>query len=220
MAFWNGLRLITGSQELLILLLIGIGIGALLYFVLIRKWTYFLTFEHELTHAIMSLLFLRKVTRFRVTRYEGGVVYHSGGFGGDFGNIMITLAPYYFPTFTVVALLFQPLIPPKFISIYIVFVGFTLIFHHLSTVLEIRDNWHSHTFAEAGSGKQVNSDIGRSGFLFSFIFILTMTLFFNALILWFVKYSYRGVIPLSKDVFNDSVTVIHTLFFKLISLIS
>jgi hypothetical protein len=218
-ACWDGIQLIINDHDLLKFFLIGIAVGELIYFLFLRRWNYFLTFEHELTHAIMSLLFFRKIEKFIATRNDGGVVYHSGGFGGEFGNTMITLAPYYFITFTFLAVLFMPLVPQKFVSYYICFTGATWIFHHLSTVRELRNNWSSRTFAEAGSGAMRTTDIASSSFLFSFVFILTMTFFFNGLIFWFLKYSYSGIIPFLKFILSDSLSVFNIIITKLTGLI-
>lgn len=219
-AFYNGISMIGKSPDNLRLFVTGLAAGGLIYFLILRKWNHFLTFEHELTHAVMSWMFLRRVTRFIATKHNGGVVYHSGGFGGEFGNVMITLAPYYFPTFTIILLLFQPLIPLRFHAVYIIMVAATLIYHHLSTWRELRINWHSDTFTEAGTGNPTSSDIARSGFTFSFIFVLTLTLFFNAMVFWLTKYSYSGFIALVKDVFNDSFSIFYFLITKIVSWIT
>jgi hypothetical protein len=214
-ALWDGILLVYGDSFILKYSLIGIVSGGIIYFLLIHRWNHFLTFEHEFTRAFMALMFFRKINKFIATKYEGGVVYHSGGFGGEFGDIMITMAPYFFLTFTMIALLFQPLVPPKFSSVYILFIGFTFIFHHLSTIRELRINWNSNTFPEAISGRIRITDIASSGFVFSFIFILAMTLFFNALTFWFLKYSYSGFIPFMKEVFSESLLFFNILLDKI-----
>lgn len=213
-AFWDGINIIIASHELLKLFLIGVGIGALIYSLLLRKWNYFLTFEHEFTHAFMSLLFFRRIDSFVVTGNEGGYVQHSGGFGGEFGNIMISMAPYFFPTFTIILLLFQPLIPQKFLPEFIAAVGFTFMFHFLSTAREIVNNWSSGTFTRAGGYEIMQTDIARTGFVFSFIFIITMTLFFDALVFWFLKYGYYSFISMSKVVFAGSLFIYKILMVK------
>jgi hypothetical protein len=219
-AFWDGLNLIIREPFLLKFILIGICSGCLIYFILLRKWNYFLTFEHELTHAFMSLLFLRKIQKFIVTKYEGGYIQHSSGAGGEFGDIMIKMAPYYFPTFTIIGLLFQPLIPANYKAIFIIFIGFTLIFHHLSTLKETIENWTSKTFTEAGGRNIVQTDIASTGFVFSFIYILTMTLFFNALVFWFLKYSYGCLLPLMKEVLSETLHIYGLIFSKVSGQIS
>jgi hypothetical protein len=218
-SFWDGILLVAGDSFILKYSLIGIVSGGIIYLLLIRRWNHFLTFEHELTHAFMALLFFRKIHRFIATKNDGGVVYHSSGFGGEFGDIMITMAPYFFLTFTMIALLFQPLIPQKYLSVYIWFIGFTFIFHHLSTIRELKINWNSDTFPEALSGRTRITDIASSGFVFSFIFILSMTLLFNALTFWLLKYSYSGFVPFVKEVFSESLNIYKIIFIKLSSII-
>jgi hypothetical protein len=158
MAFWEGLKMINSDSLLLKFLIIGIAIGTIIYIVLLGRWNYFLTFEHEFTHAFMSLLFFRSIERFIVTSREGGYVRYSGGFGGEFGNIMISLAPYYLPTYTIILLLFQPLIPPNFLPVFFAASGFTFVFHFLSTAKELKQNWSSESFNIARTNDQTNND--------------------------------------------------------------
>jgi len=61
-------------------------------------------------------------------------VEYSGGFGGKFGNLLITMAPYFLPTFSIMAVLFIPLVRPQNIFYYLVFIGFTLVFHIMNSV--------------------------------------------------------------------------------------
>ncbi|HLP71801.1 MAG TPA: M50 family metallopeptidase [Bacteroidales bacterium] len=218
-AFWEGLKLLPADPAMIKFLIIGVVTGTGIYFLLLRRWNYFLTFEHEFTHAFMSLLFFRRINRFVVTGNDGGYMQHSGGFGGEFGNIMITMAPYYLPTFTIILLLFQPLIPSKFMPAFIAAAGFTFVFHFFSTSREIKQNWSADVFNPAGNSEFMKTDIARSGFVFSILFILTMTLFFDALVFWILKYSYHGFMPLVRNVIHDSLFFHKSLFAWIFQLI-
>lgn len=56
--------------------------------------------EHELTHALFAILTFHKIVGMEIEQDRGGHVQLSGS-----GNWLITLAPYFFPTFAVVVLL-------------------------------------------------------------------------------------------------------------------
>src|SRR4051812_39189504 len=71
---------------------IGAAGFAILWFLLRRRLQFFLTFEHELTHPITGLLFLKWPKRLHVHESEGGFVETYGG------NFMISLTPYFVPT--------------------------------------------------------------------------------------------------------------------------
>ena len=96
----------------------GITLGAMVTHFILLRIDGLDTFEHELAHALVALLFLRQITRFVSTRSSGGYVQHSGGFGGELGNHMIGLAPYYLPTFTIASVLFRPIVPMSWFPIF------------------------------------------------------------------------------------------------------
>ncbi len=62
-------------------------------------WSWLETFEHELTHLIFGLLFLKLPVGFKVSAHSGGEVRHVGR--GTTGQTWITLAPYFFPTVSI-----------------------------------------------------------------------------------------------------------------------
>lgn len=75
----------------------GFAVWLLLYFLLPRPmWTYVL--GHELTHAIWGLLMGAKVSRLKVSDRGGSVTLTKS-------NTLITLAPYFFPFYTVLTLI-------------------------------------------------------------------------------------------------------------------
>lgn len=191
--FWKGFISLFGNEELLIPLIIGIILGTLFSFTLVKKYSQIATFEHELTHAIVALLFFRKITKFVVTGHDGGYVRHHGGFGGDFGDLNITLSPYFLPTFTFLLVFIRPFLPLEYLFFYDIFLGFTLGYHFFSTLNELRRNWHQKHFQQALSYKMTQSDIGKSGYVFSIIYILTMTLLIHGGIFWMFTNSFSGL---------------------------
>ncbi|MBK8812588.1 MAG: hypothetical protein IPN69_17910 [Acidobacteria bacterium] len=62
-------------------------------------WSWIETFEHELTHLLIGLLFLKMPVGFRVSAHGGGEVKHVGW--GTTGQTWVTLAPYFFPTVSI-----------------------------------------------------------------------------------------------------------------------
>lgn len=72
--------------------IVGFVAFAVLWRMFRRRFELFCTFEHEITHVLFGLLFLKLPRSFKVTRHEGGQVTMLGT------NFVITLAPYFFPT--------------------------------------------------------------------------------------------------------------------------
>ncbi len=86
---------------------------------------------HELTHALWGLLFGAAPTRLRVSA-AGGSVHLSKT------NVLITLAPYFFPFYTFVVavaalIVFAFVRPLPFLPLWMFLVGFTWAFHALFT---------------------------------------------------------------------------------------
>jgi hypothetical protein len=140
------------------------------------------TFEHELTHALVALVFLRPIARFVATRRSGGYVQHGGGFGGWIADDFIGFAPYVVPTFTVAAVLARPLVPAGWFPYYDVGIGATFGFHLRSTIDETARNWSAQPF-QAAHGEWTLTDIGQRGFAYSVCFIATLTLAIHGLLL-------------------------------------
>jgi len=121
-------------------ILIPFTVGLVAYFILWkmlftrRLWGSWLpTFEHELTHTLFALITLHKVTDFHTSYEKGGHVRYIGGPG----NWLITIAPYFFPTFVVLLLVahfYFPLLPR---DLFILLLGFVVSFHLVSTLIEI-----------------------------------------------------------------------------------
>lgn len=212
MVFVNGLGFVFASPDLWVSLLLGFLPGVLLYYVVFQRISGFDTFEHELTHAIVALLFFRKIIRFVTTGDEGGYVSHSGGFGGQFGDDMIGLAPYYLPTFTLLSALVYPALPRTWFPWFTIWLGATLAYHTLSTLRETAQNWTGSAFRSAGTGEWTLSDIGRRGFFFSAVFIFTFTLIFHSLIFWLISRGYASLSLWTKMLWDTSMAFYAKLF--------
>lgn len=202
--FRDGVVMIANNPDLLYPLLAGAVAGIIIYRLFIRRNYALLTFEHELTHAVMGLLFFRKITEFISTRSRGGYVRHTSGFGGEFGDTMISMAPYFFPTFTVLTALLRPVIPAAGFPWFDGLIGFTIAFHFLSTFSEIRQNWSSKQFTLAGTNVLTQTDLARTGFLLAFLFIVTLTLFFHGMVFGMLSEGYSGFVPFVSNVFQTS----------------
>jgi hypothetical protein len=164
--------LFLGVSSLVLPIAVGTFAGILLDQFVFHRVPVVETFEHELTHAIVALMFFRRVTGFTV-RKRGGTVSHQGGFGGQFGTDCIGLAPYVLPTFTVLSILARPFVPAPWFPWYDGWIGLTFGYHLWSAIDEIRESWTKRRFVSAGTGEVTQTDIARRGFVYSAIFIAT-----------------------------------------------
>jgi hypothetical protein len=133
----------------------------LLYLLVLRSGKAFAQlFEHELGHLFLAKLFWRRILRFSVDaeRGKGEVAYEPGS------NSLITLAPYYFPVFTIPLLMAKPVLYPRFDRAFDFLIGLTLAFHYVGLLREFRLR---------------QDDIKRVGLLFS----IGVTFFLNLLFL-------------------------------------
>jgi len=89
------------------------------------------TFEHELTHAIFAWLTFHRVVGLRATWRDGGEIRYRGR-----GNWLITIAPYFFPTITVLFLVVLLVWPGEQGLWADVVIGLTAAYHGTSTWLE------------------------------------------------------------------------------------
>ena len=101
------------------------------------------TFEHELTHLVIGLLFLKKPRSFVVTRHEGGSVTLTGG-----KNFVVTLAPYFFPTISYLLLPLAFLAPRDWLPVFLGLLGASVAFHLASGWAEL--HWRQTDLHEAG----------------------------------------------------------------------
>jgi len=155
-----------------------------------RKWYGLETFDHELAHAVVSLLFFRRVERFVVTSRRGGLVAHSSGFGDDFGDIAITLAPYFFPTITLGLVLVKPFFW-QYGSLIDFFIGLTFSFFAFRAISDAMDGYRRRRFVNV-QGVWARSDVTVKGAIFSFIYMIFFSIFFQGIILAGLRNGYEG----------------------------
>ncbi len=168
-----------------------------------RRVPFIETFEHELTHAVAALMFFRRVTGFRV-RGGSGAVQHVGGFGGRLGDDFIGLAPYVLPTFTVVSVLVRPFLGLAWFPWFDGWIGFTFGYHLWSSLDETRQAWTRRAFSSAADGEVTQSDIARRGFIYSFIYIATVTIAIHGVLLAILVNGYSGVPPWAREVWDTT----------------
>lgn len=139
--------------------IMAFGVGGIIFF--FSWWFYFSrragfwgTVHHELTHALFALLFLRKVHSISASRRRGGLIRMEGG------NLMIALAPYFFPLLSMIIISLKLLAQPEF-QIYL---SFLLGFSYLGFVFNVVREFHAY-----------QPDLQIGGFFLSIIYIF----FFN-----------------------------------------
>ncbi len=220
LAFWNALIVIASDKDLWIPLICGFILGIPFYFMVIKKIYVISTFEHELTHALVALFFFRRIHKFIVTSKRGGQVQYSGNFGGEFGNLLIGLAPYYLPTLTLIAVLVRPFLPPDWFPWYDGFIGATFAFHIFSTVDETKLSWTKRTFKGAGDNQKTRSDIGKVGYIFAFLVITGFGIFLLGFSLQLIGSGYAGTWHFLKHVGMSSYAVYDSLIREIYAYIA
>lgn len=164
--------------------LYGFGAFIPLGVIWLRKAHFFSTFEHELTHLLVGLLFFKKPAGFAVSESQGGITSLYGG------NFLIALAPYFLPTFAYILLPFYLIIDPRFHLFYFAVLGLLTSYHIFSTAQEF-------------SYKQ--SDIIKSGKVFStFFLIFTNILVYGFLIAFIIGGFKEGGLFLKTGFFESS----------------
>ncbi|MBH66706.1 MAG: hypothetical protein CL784_09385 [Chloroflexi bacterium] len=142
------------------------------------------TWEHELTHALFCLLTLTKVRGFHAdekpykltrsnsaTSYSGHVTHdHVGGWRG----MLITLAPYFFPTFAIALLLLRLVVNDGFQPVVDVLIGVTFGYYAINRIKDIKN-----AVRVAGRDSAGEHDFQRHGVPVS----LAFTVFANLIIM-------------------------------------
>jgi len=112
---------------------IGIYIALWIFIFSSGKGSWFLTLEHELTHVIFALLTFHKIVDFKASNYSGG---HTVFSGVSRGNWLITIAPYFFPTFSMVIVGLLYFAKSSYYYILVAILGYSIIYHIHSTIEE------------------------------------------------------------------------------------
>jgi len=171
-------------------LLGGVVLGGAIHVLALRRIPGFLTLQHELKHAAVALLFLRRIHRFRVTLRSGGVLEYGQGLGGTFGNHTIALAPYFLLPTAVLCALVLPLLPHQ--GWHEILFGALLGIDLLNVFHDLRRNW-SKDAVPMMDGSVVRTDIGQRGYLFTAATVAFWGLALLVLSLGLVTTGYRGM---------------------------
>ena len=118
-----------------------------------RRGNWFFTIEHELTHVLFALLTFHKIIDFKASDRNGGHILFSGVGGG---NWLITISPYFFPTYSMIVIISIYFFEPRFYPFLVMLLGYSMLYHIHSTYYEISLN---------------QPDIKEAGIIFSFLFL-------------------------------------------------
>lgn len=154
----------------------------------LKPTSFFATFEHELTHNFWAFFTLHKTRSFSVKSNGEGAVEFEGK-----GNFMITLSPYFFPTFSIIILPFRDLLKEWAMMPYFIVFGIVLAYHTVTSIKETH------------SGQ---SDLKRNGLFFSYVLIILGNIVFLGLAISFTQDGWSGI----GKYFADSLNVFVELF--------
>ena len=99
-------------------------------------------------------------------------------------------------------MLVRPLVDRPYILFFDLLVGCTFGLHAIGSIREIWRNWTRRTFVGAWSGVERKTDIAHSGFVFSFIYIVTVTLAIHGLLLSVLAIGYSGILSWANVVLD------------------
>ena len=145
---------------------IGLALSYLLVYRRKNKLTFYMTFEHELTHNIWAVLTFNKPTGFHVNEDGSGLFQFE--IGSNHSRIFITLAPYFFPTSCMIWLIFYEFFKIEYHLIYFLLMG--LFFGY--QFFRIQADFGPH-----------QTDIQKFGMTLSLLFIIPLYIIFFGLII-------------------------------------
>lgn len=137
-------------------------------------WSYLQTLEHELTHLLVGLLFLKIPVGIRVSAHEGGEVRQIGL--GTTGQTWVTLAPYFFPTVSLAVLIFAYFADLSS-GLLLGILGWTTVFHLVT-------NWSETSFRQP--------DLQKAGLLKTLLILPVMNLICYGSVLAFAAGGGKG----------------------------
>jgi hypothetical protein len=163
----------------------GFVLYLILYIFFLHNRIAFLeVFEHELGHALVAVLFFRKIDFFFASSNLGLVNCPEGG------NLPIVLAPYFLPVFTLPLLIIKPFVNATVYQTVDFFLGLTLAFHFAALFKEL-------------SPRQ--PDIHRTGASLSLFAIIPLNAFFTVLTISFAVGMYAYPIDYCKRIFMTTI---------------
>ncbi len=187
MSFYNCLSGIKSLPQSSLYFLSGVLAYCLMHLLLFKP-DFLYVFGHESMHAITTFLSGGKASSMKVSSKEGSVKTTKP-------NFFVILAPYIIPSYTVlIAVLYFILIlftqVQNFLKIFIFLIGFTLMLHLSYTAESIR---------------QKQSDLIKTGYLFSlsFIYIINVSLVFFILTLLVREVSFLSFLSSSYEISSE-----------------
>ena len=112
-------------------------------------------FSHEITHALWSIIFGGKIDEIYISRNRGGFTRYTRG------NFLVTLAPYFFPLYTLIFLALALIARENFRTAFVFLCGMSTSFHILLTIYSIKIG---------------QPDLKKEGLAFSLSFIALMNI--------------------------------------------
>ncbi len=155
---------------------------------------YLETLEHELSHLLIGLLFLKIPVGIRVSAHEGGEVRQIGL--GTIGQTWVALAPYFFPTISLAVLIFAYFADLN-TRILLGILGWTTAFHLIS-------NWGETSFRQP--------DLQKAGLLKTILILPVMNLICYGSILAYVASGSKGFNSFWVEGFYSSLSLAKNLF--------
>ncbi|UCB57322.1 MAG: M50 family metallopeptidase [Candidatus Omnitrophota bacterium] len=196
-AFAGQLGHIQALQDSSAYFLRGASIYAIMHLVLYKP-NYFYVLGHEVAHSLATFICGGQVKAFRVSRRGGGVLTTKS-------NFFIALFPYFFPTYTIFFWLSYSSVSlfrdvSRLTPYFLFLLGFSLVFHLVMTV---------------NSLKIKQSDILKSGYLFSvsLICVLNIVLVSFILSLIFKDFSFSAFFHSSMQQAKDIYSGIYAYLF-------
>ena len=163
---------------------VGFLVGTLISLFIIKKYkkqlSFFIVFEHELTHNIWAMLFFMKPMGFHVKEDgTGGYFVHSANGNTKLKDIFIRLSPYFFPTACFLWIPFCIVWKEEYLLYYFSIMGVFWGYHIMSTI------------QETGSHQ---SDLRAHGLTYSYLLILPLYIIFNGIIIALLNNGFSGII--------------------------
>jgi len=163
-ALYFVVRGVASNPESCLPFLVGAGLYSLFWLTLKKhRIGFWATLEHELTHALFAWATFHRVVGFSATMRSGGHIRYTVR-----GNWLIAIAPYFFPTLSLLAIVVLTFAPKHHMAVGGFVLGVTVAYHGFSTWSET----HRH-----------QTDLRECGWLFSTVFLIAANAFVFGLLI-------------------------------------